>query len=238
MKKFCNGCAIVSAALLLAAALLAANAQADVLLELDLAQSAPFEDRLDAPGEAWSLRVGKPWFYAWGSYEEPGVSLVGQSLGTVELLGVGVGTRGEWKGWTFAIELGRFYLDESLNAHIRDEAVRTKLLSDHAISAAAHAQNCKTFPVCKTVFVNPEHTAYSLDDAAGGRVRLTRDLWRFWRDHLLGLSASVRLLQVDENLDMCTGPDPSCDYPVDGRHWQNRSSLQMSDASIGIFVRW
>lgn len=198
-------------AVLLACAVFALSAAAEV--QVGISHSIADSERVKA-ATGYHVNAGRS-VYVWGSYETPDVQLVGQSLGDVELIGAGLGLRSEGRLRWFA-EFGYFDASASTVDGIRDEAVWTQLKSDHG-----------------TPTWHPAHTVYALEDGYGGRLGASYAI----RQRFL-VSLAYRALKLDEGYDACTGADPTCDYPVDGRHWQNRKTLDLSAVEFGLRVRF
>jgi len=163
------------------------------------------------------VKFGNP-YYLWGSYDyDTSIQLVGQNLGSVDLLGVGIG--GERfifhdQSWKIYGEWGYFTSKESTDSHIRNEAVVTALEKDHG-----------------EIPFHPEHTTYEINNAYGGTVGISYALTdRF------SVSLEYRGLKLKEGYDACTGEDASCSFPVDGSHWQNRKGITFSALTFGIHV--
>jgi hypothetical protein len=159
------------------------------------------------------LRLGSR-VYLWGSYENPDIKLVGQSIGDVKMLAGGLGLRHQQGPLSYFAEFGLFYPEVSTVPLIRDEAVWTQLRNDHGDPGW-----------------HPKHTVYDLEAKYGGRIGVGYALTE-------SVKATVvyRTLRLDEELDACTGSDARCGYPVtDGLHWQNRSTLNMSSVELGLF---
>lgn len=189
--------------------LFASSAAAEV--QVGVSHGTPDSERLKTY-TGYTINVGGEG-YVWGSYENMDVQLVGQNLGDVDLWGAGLGVRGPWGAFA---EFGYFVSDESTVDLIRNEAVVTALENHHG-----------------EIPFHPKHTVYRLGNGYGGRLGASYELW----DDVL-LTAAYRVLKLNEGYDACTGKDPSCDFPVDGRHWQDRVTLQFKGFEFGMRVRF
>lgn len=208
---------VMLAVLLLSLAAIVVNLttpKAHAEVELGIGYSIADSERIDAV-EAYTLRVGGP-LYAWAGYENPDISLMGQSIGDVALISAGLGVRHDFDSPLRLFgEFGYFSSDISTIGPIRDEAVVAKLKHDHG-----------------PIPFRPDHTVYRIGDGYGGRVGAAY-LWPH-----AAASVSYRALKLDEGLDACTGDNPGCHFPVEGSHWQNRATLDFSAVEFGLSVRF
>ena len=103
----------------------------------------------------------------------------------------------------------------SVDSLVQDEAVWTALKNDHG-----------------TPDWIPEHTTYRLKSEYGGRIGISY----IYKKAVFSLS--YRFLSFDERIDACTGTDSSCEFPVDGNHWQNGNTLKLNSMEFSIGIRF
>lgn len=181
---------------------------------LQLGHNTYTHERLEPTHETIQARWGGA-LYAWGSYEKPSVTLVGQGMGTTKLWGYGLGF-GTDHG--IQIEFGRFHSNENLNHHVVHESVVATLNNHHSITrgSPAHFQD----------------SDYNIRPGFGGRIRAVHNV-----TDSLGVSIAYRYLVLQEDLDAWSGGDhcPNSDnVPKGCSYWQERGTTNLSSLEFGI----
>ncbi len=167
-------------------------------------------------------RAGTEHVYAWGSYLDVDLSLVGQGIGSVATVGTGIGFKYNFNDHVYAlIEVGVYDPHFSGRQPIVHEAVVTQLIFEHSRGGS-------TVP---TRHIPLENAVYDLGRVYGGSVGVGFKVRRH-----LSVEAAFQFRSFRESMDMCTGDDPSCDYPVaEGEfHWQNRRNMNANLFEIRI----
>lgn len=169
-----------------------------------------YDSSIRADGIGIHLAAAQP-AYLWGSWEEGSLQIVGQTQ-SLEILGAGVGYKADFGSARVFIEGGHYWPSVSTSEAVENEIVEQVLINDHG-DPGWHAK----------------HFDYGLHNGWGGRVGVGLQMTR-----RLSAFAAYRFLAVNEDFDMCTGSDPGCSYPVDGKHWQNREKRSLSSVQVGI----
>jgi len=169
-----------------------------------------YDSSIRADGLGVHVAAAAP-VYVFGSYEEGHLQIVGQTS-RLKIWGAGAGYRTDFGKARVFVEAGRYWPSASADEAVRDEFVEQVLVNDHGDPGW-----------CPTNF------SYRLHNGWGGRVGVGLQMTR-----RLSAFAAYRFLAVDEDFDMCTGDDPACTYPVDGKHWQNREKRSLSSIQVGI----
>ena len=174
-----------------------------------------YGDDFSAGDPSVQLKVGGS-LYAWGAYEKPDLFLVGQEIGSAEILSVGVGYR--YDG--VFIEFGYFEPDVSTVQNIRDEGVTTTLNNHHGWAGTRRFDD----------------TTYDIKGGYGGRIGVSHRMSK-----RLSVQASYRFLTLTEEMDatvgVCGWPEaeesPDCES-----WWQERDDTDLGAFEVGLFFRF
>ena len=159
------------------------------------------------------VALGDP-LYLWGSYEQPEYRILGQDMNRLKLPGAGIGYRTAGEKWRVAFEVGYWWPDVNPDENIKDEIVYVALVGSFGPPPFA-----------------PEHFVYSVDNALGGRLAVS-----YRMSKRLSVFAAARKLSIKQKFSMCDGPDPECEYPVEGNQWIMFRNLPATSIQLGLTV--
>lgn len=169
----------------------------------------------DIDGDAGiHVSMGDP-LYIWASYEHPEYRILGQDMNRLKLPGAGIGYRAGSGKWRVAFEAGYWWPSVNPDENIAHEIVGAALVGSFG-----------------PVPFRPEHFVYSVDNALGGRVAVSYEASK-----RVGVFVAARKLSVKQKFSMCDGPDPDCEYPVEGNQWIMFRNLPATSVQLGVTIK-
>jgi len=181
------------------------------------------------------LKIGGDVGYVWGSLENPGFSIVGQTMGNIEMVGYGLGIQHKWSPVGVFLEFGRFIPGhERGHPIVQNEALSRVLVNHHG------NQNRTILALPPRNFQFP-HTTYRLDNGYGGRLGLSYDKGRFqgtiaYRFFAMGERMNAWINSDGSDTEPFFG-SPLVDQPT-GLWWQEHGTFSMSAIEVGIAIRF
>jgi hypothetical protein len=172
------------------------------------------------PKLGYSVRAGwDGWpVYAVAGFEALDNSLLGQPLGEMDVLSVGLGVKKKWGDVSAFLEVGQAFIDESTRDNIRQEIVYTHLVGNHW-------QPGRPIPVTGRVHSPYGYdTTYELEDALFFRLGVRYNL----TEHL-AVTGAYRALYAEEEMTLKDRPFH------DGQgYWREDDRLNLSAIEAGI----
>ena len=163
----------------------------------------------------YQLKVGKN-IYAWGSYESPRYSILGQPMSNFEIIGYGLGVKKSWGKTSVFLEYGIFDPSVDPNPIVRHEVVNRSLIND--------------FGTPPLVF---RESSYDLKKDYGGRIGVGYEL----TNHLKATFA-YRYFNAPEEMDAWTGQRHIIGETDCVCWWQERGTLDLSSVEFGLSIRF
>lgn len=191
--------------------LLAPSAFADVSIGVGL--GVPEDSQLET-ATVYDLRVEHRGLYVFGSYTDPKLRKVGQTMHSLDVVGYGIG--GLWsprQNIFLSLAVGWYEPDLDPDSGPRNEAVLRTLVNNHGQPS-----------------FHPTEFSYEIDGDWGVTIG---GEWR--RDHL-GVFVEYRALKFPEFMEMWTGQrhDLRSDEPDCRCWWQHGSTLDASMFLVGV----
>jgi hypothetical protein len=169
------------------------------------------------PKIGYAMRLGWEDFPVYGvaSFEAMDNTILGQGIGAIDALSLGIGAKKRWEDFSFFLETGVTLIDLAASEVVQDEIVYTHLVGNHNVEGA-------------TVPVNPRdyENSYDLDNGVFFRV----GVGYYLTDHL-SVTAAYRALYVDEEMAIW---DPERRYNGDGGYWREDDRKDLSSIEVGI----
>ena len=183
----------------------------------------------------FQLKVGGDVGYVWGSLENSRFTIVGQSMGSIDLVGYGLGIQHKWHPVGVFLEFGIFNPEvEGTHPIVQNEAL-SRVLINHQGN-----QNRTILSLPPGNFQFP-HTTYRLHSGLGGRVGASYDKGPFQA------TIALRFFEMGETINAWINSDGSSTEPFfgsplvdqpDGLWWQEGGTFSMSAIEVGLFFKF
>jgi len=187
---------------------------------------ASYDDTSVHPTAIYEGRIHFDNAYVGVSYEDPKVTLQGQGLGNMNMLGAFVGGQFEiTKHWKVLADVGVYWPDLDTSGHRRQELEAVVDTLD-----LVHRRQDFRLPLDPWGNVSFENARYSLSKGYGARLGLLWELKEY-----IGASLTVRHLRLGEDLDAYNGPTAGLD---NGCCWLQRNTKNLTSVSAKIEFRF